>query len=107
MTSFVISVSVETSYQRVYYLSDIVLAVCALFSIFTLKQEGMKGKAKAAGGGKLKSLKQLINPAVVIFWATLACGGIVCGITLDWVPVFVQDKLGAPSSMIGTLFKTL
>ena len=90
-------------------MSDGVLACCALFSIFALEQEGMKGKAKAAGGGRLNSLKQLVNPAVIIFWATLVCGGIVCGITLDWVPVYCQDKLGAPSSMIGIgyFFKNL
>ena len=60
----------------------------------------MKGKNRGQGG-MLKSMAQMMNPVVYIFWSILVCQGIVQGITLDYGPIFMQNNLGASSSMIG------
>ena len=60
----------------------------------------MKGKNRGQGG-MLKSMAQMMNPVVYIFWSVLVCQGIVQGITLDYGPIFMQNNLGASSSMIG------
>ena len=120
ISSFIFAV--ETNYQNLYYFNDGVVVACALFSIFFLKVkqmstsqtilnggsrvtfsfQGSEMKGKNRGqGGMLKSMAQMMNPVVYIFWSILVCQGMVQGITLDYGPIFMQNNLGASSSMIG------
>ena len=89
--------TVETDYQVNYYVSDALLFLCCILTIWKLDVHVEEEK----GHSLVESAKKMINPAFILLGLMALWCGIVNAVSSLYVPVYLQNYLGASSDMIG------
>ena len=89
--------TVETDYQANYYVSDALLFLCCILTIWKLDVHVEEGK----GHSLVESAKKMIYPAFILLGSMALWCGIVNAVSSLYVPVYLQNYLGASSDMIG------
>ena len=80
-----------------YYVSDGFLAVSCAIILLLLNIKTEKHKQNA-----LHAFKRIANPASVVFVLIMIVNGIGIGIFASYGIVYLQEDMGATSTMIGT-----
>jgi predicted MFS family arabinose efflux permease len=79
-----------------YYVSDGFLAVSCIIIIVLLNVKAKKHKQNV-----FHAFKRIANPASGVFVIIMIVNGIGIGVMSSYVMVYLQEDLGASSSMIG------
>ena len=88
---------VETNYQINYYVSDVLLALSCILTIWILDVRVEKEKSK----NLMESARSMLNPSFILLVLMVAWVGITTQVSQIYVPVYLQDDLGASSDLIG------
>ena len=91
-----------------YYVSDGILFITLIISLFLKVQIGhgaddnnsKEGKARKKKENR-RELRKLFTPSALIFFGMIFQGGLMWGIKDNYFFVYVQDELGASSKFIG------
>ena len=89
--------SEETNYQVNYYVSDVLLGLSCILTIWLLDVQIEKGKSQSLAS----SARTMFNPAFILLILMVLWFGIANAISGNYVPVYLQNSLGATSGMIG------
>ena len=81
-------------------MADIIAVFCVIVTLWKLGG-GEVTVEKGANQSMIKNLRKMSNPATILYFVLLMFTGISFGVTDTYVNVYLQDDLGAPSSMIG------
>jgi len=89
--------NVESDYSLNFYVADCMMVFCAAMTLLTLNVHVKTGENQSM----IKNLKKMANPAIMIYFGLVLITGICFGTTDTYVNLYLQEELGAPSSMIG------